>query len=133
MAWLNSVYSDGSTDFITPEYPRPGQKITIKLRLYRQNPVTKVLLRTAPEGEEVLSEMYVCKEDDTFIWYTIKERIHKTVFAYRFKLLTSEGEYWYNNLGTKRTTPLDIHDFRIVTNFTPPSWLHKRVFYQIFS
>lgn len=132
MAWLNSVYSDGSTDFITPEYPRPGQKVTIKLRLYRQNPVSKILLRTAPEGEEVLNEMYVCKEDDTFIWYTIKERIHKTVFAYRFKLLTSEGEYWYNNLGTQRTTPLDIHDFRIVTNFIPPSWLHKRVFYQIF-
>ncbi|BBM84789.1 alpha-amylase family glycosyl hydrolase [Candidatus Uabimicrobium amorphum] len=132
MTWLNSVYSDGSTNFITPEYPRQGQKVSIKLRLYRNNPVTKVLLRTAPEGEEVLNEMHVCKEDDTFIWYTIKEHIHNTVFAYRFKLLTTEGKYWYNNIGMQRTTPLDVHDFRIITNFTPPSWLHERVFYQIF-
>ncbi|WP_372367864.1 alpha amylase N-terminal ig-like domain-containing protein [Candidatus Uabimicrobium sp. HlEnr_7] len=132
MNWLESIYSDGTEDFVIPVSPCKSEKVVIKLRLYRENPVHRVLLRSSPEGEEILKEMVVDKEDDIFIYYRTEEYIHNKVFTYRFLLEAGGHRYWYNQSGTECTTPLDIYDFRIITGLASPKWLQKSIFYQIF-
>ena len=54
------------------------------------------------------------------------------VVCYRFVLLTPEGLWHRNAAGMHAHTPTDYADFRLLTDYAAPRWVHRSVFYQIF-
>lgn len=130
--WKDSVYSDGSSLFLKPTTPRLGENVTIKIRGFKESPIQKILLRIAPDGEEYLLPMKVDKTDSIFRRWKIKADVTTTFFNYRFKILTENQIYWYNQEGLQKFTPDDSADFKIIADYQPPTWLRDSVFYQIF-
>lgn len=130
--WLTSLYTDGSKEFISPLAPKIMQKLTIRLRVLRDNPIVTIYLRAAPEGEEVLLPMTRYRHDTLFSWYHVQTTMVPKVLKYRFKIACPDIVYWFNAAGVSHHTPMDDEDFRIIADFSSPKWLQNRVFYQIF-
>ncbi len=130
--WLQSLYTDGSAHFVSPPHPKLKESFSIRLRVLADNPIEKIYLRTCPEGEEVLTPMRRRRREGLFQWYQVRITMLPQKLGYRFKVVTSHSIYWYNSLGIQQYLPLDIFDFKIRADFSPISWLEKRVFYQIF-
>ena len=54
--WLESVHSDGSADYVSCLHPALGQTVAVRVSFYDTAPVDHVLLRSIPNGAEVLTE-----------------------------------------------------------------------------
>lgn len=50
--WLDSVYSDGTAEFVSSPSPKLFEWVTIRLRMYEDAPVRYVLLRSVPNGAD---------------------------------------------------------------------------------
>lgn len=130
--WTAGLHHDGSELFVSNPLPRFGETVTIRLRLPVEAPVRNVFLRTAPDGEEDLKAMRRVREDGVSAWWETGLTIIMPRTTYRFKVMSSEGAYWYNALGASRADSPDWFDFRLLADFAAPSWLEDAVFYQIF-
>ena len=53
---MESVYSDGTEDFVSNPFPKLFETVTVWLRVYADAPVRHVFLRTVPNGAERLIE-----------------------------------------------------------------------------
>ena len=47
--WLESIYSDGTAEFVSNPSPKLFENVTIKLRMYEDAPVKHVFLRSLPK------------------------------------------------------------------------------------
>lgn len=130
--WLASIHSDGSDTFVMPPYPRLNQTVKIRLRVLKKNPIDKLLLRIAPEGEQILVPMKCDFRDDMFAWYKASVEMMSRVLSYRFKIVCGERSYWYTAGGIFQYAPGDATDFRLYADLEQPKWLEKSIFYQIF-
>jgi alpha-glucosidase len=130
--WLLSIHSDGSDTFVMPPYPRLNQTVTIRLRVLQKNPIDKLFLRIAPEGEEIFLPMQCDFKDDLFVWYKAKVEMISRVLSYRFKIVCAERSYWYNAAGIFRHVPSDAANFHLLADLERLEWLEQSVFYQIF-
>lgn len=129
--WLQSVYSDGTDNFLSPSNPKFGQYITVKIRVLENNPIKKIFLRTIPNGEAKYEEMkYTLKGN--FQVYFIKIKLDTYKLNYRFKIVCDRKIYWLNAYGVCSYSPTDDMDFKIIANFKSPFWINTSVFYQIF-
>jgi alpha-glucosidase len=128
----DSLFSDGSIDFVFPSGPhRLGQKIQIRLRGLQGVDVKDVHLRTFPDGEERLVPMSV-HESPPFTYWAAEVTLACAPFPYRFRLQTSRQVLWFNGTGLHQGMPPDEEDFRLIPGFTAPRWAQRSVFYQIF-
>lgn len=132
LRWLASLHTDGTDVFLTPPYPKLHQTVTIRLRVSARNPIRNIYLRTAPEGEEMLTPMTLEKRDKIFAWYQVCTQMVPKLLRYRFKIVCPTRVYWYTATGIYAYTPSDQTDFSLIADFTPPHWLNGAVFYQIF-
>ena len=130
--WQQTIHSDGSEEFVEPQNPKIRQKIKIRLRLYKDNPVTSIYLRCSPEGEEIYYLMHQEQIGDFFIYYQIELIISSKLFHYAFLLLSSNDEFFYNAKGLYTFNTPNCDDFKIIADFENPSWVKSSIFYQIF-
>ncbi|MDX2129249.1 MAG: alpha-amylase family glycosyl hydrolase [Chloroherpetonaceae bacterium] len=135
--WKETIFSDGSENFIIPQNPKLGEDIKIKLRVWVHAPVERVFLRLAPEGEQYLEEMHEEQEQDHFFkTFSAKVKIPSRILKYRFMIYTKEEgkayQYWYNQTGLKDFHPTDERDFTVISDFENPDWAIDSIFYQIF-
>ncbi|MBI5671139.1 MAG: maltodextrin glucosidase [Chloroflexi bacterium] len=130
--WTAGLHHDGSELYVSNPLPRSGETVTIRLRVPMEAPVRHVFLRTAPDGEENLTAMRRVREDSVAAWWETGLTIRMPRTTYRFKVMSSEGAYWYNALGASRADSPDWFDFKLLADFAAPSWLEDAVFYQIF-
>ncbi|MCE7947714.1 MAG: maltodextrin glucosidase [Chloroflexi bacterium CFX4] len=130
--WRAAVHHDGSALYVSNPLPNYGERVQITLRLPIESPVTGVALRSAPDGEQYFSLMQEAYRDATCRYFVAELLITMPVNGYRFRLLTDEGIWHYNQHGIQRSEPLDHFDFKLLANFAAPSWLRDAVFYQIF-
>ncbi|MFX1284088.1 MAG: maltodextrin glucosidase [Promethearchaeota archaeon] len=130
--WKETIHSDGSKDFLTPSNPDLGDKIKIKIRLYRKNPIKEIFICCAPEGEEFNILMKKSSEEEFFSYYEAETKIITKSFNYRFMLISEKDQYWFNAHGLTSHMPSDIRDFKIISDFEDPSWIKRSIFYQIF-
>ena len=126
--WKKTVYTDGSGEFLKYE----DKKLTVKLRVHKNRDIEAVFVRTSPDGEQELTRMKKRSDGGFFDYYTAKIDIRKNMNNYRFVIITGNDMYWYNQKGLRRSNPPDNRDFKFIRDFKKPSWLSKRVFYQIF-
>ncbi len=127
--WAEAVHHDSS-----PYYVRdggPGAKV-LRLRMGLDAPVEQVFIRTAPDGEQVMTAMSRVDSDSVCQWWEGELRQAMPRTSYRFFLMTPEGGWWLTAAGVVRHTPPDAADFKLLSRFDAPEWVRDGVFYQIF-
>ena len=131
-AWLESVHHDGSDAFVSTPYPRLGEMVRIRLRAGADAPISRVFVRTAPDGEQAFARMDPDGANGPARWWQVELPVNQPVVHYRFALEAEDGVWWLNAAGPCHFDPLDAADFKLLADYDPPAWLHSSVFYQIF-
>lgn len=109
------MYHDSSEVYCTPT----GNGLELRL----EGAWEKAFVRTAPDGEEIMTPV---GDGRVFLPLTAPR------MGYRFYLLTEDGPWWLSAAGLTRHTPTDATDFRYLSRFESPDWLEDAVFYQVF-
>ena len=130
--WLESVYSDGSGEFVQPALPKKGEVITVSIRFFADAPVKDVMLRTRINGGEERIHMVRGEEKNGLVYYYAKLCTKEDCLYYHFFIVADETIYYYNQMGILEYMPDETYDFRIVYGYRQPSWVKNAVFYQIF-
>jgi alpha-glucosidase len=130
--WTAGVHHDGSDLYVSNPLPQMEEKITIKLRVPLNAPVQHIFLRAALDGETHMAKLAVIEETSVASIWACQLQIDQPRIEYRFKLMTNEGAYFYNAIGTSRADSPEYYDFTILANYHAPLWVRDMVFYQIF-
>ena len=130
--WLDSVYSDGSSYFVSDPQPKPGQEVSIAIRMYEDAPVKHVLLRTCPNGSEHFTEAKKTAVRHGLAYYEAKIRVNENRISYQFYLVCDDVIYYYNQKQITTYIPDMTYDFVLLADYEQPSWVKSSVFYQIF-
>ena len=130
--WLESVYSDGSLAFVSCQTPQIGDMVTIRIRMYADAPVKHILLRTMPNGDEVLTEMYHSKTEHGLTWYEAKVKMNENRLTYQFYLVGADKVWFYTQRGITTYIPDETCNFTLLSDYVQPEWVKEAVFYQIF-
>ncbi len=130
--WLESVYSDGTQEFVSIPNPKLRDIVTIRIRMYEDAPVKHVLLRTVPNGAERIVEAEYEKTENGLIYYAAQIEINEARIQYQFYLVCDSIVYYYNQRGITTYIPDQSCDFVLLAGYRQPSWVKDSVFYQIF-
>ncbi len=122
--WPASPYLEGSIAM--------GQTVTLSLRADRDLAIHAVFLRTAPEGEQVMTPARLSRRDPVCQWWEAQVPLTVPRLAYRFLVQTDQGNWWLSGAGVSRHTPTDSTDFSLVPGHPGPEWVPDAVVYQIF-
>ena len=130
--WLESVYSDGTAEFVSDPSPRLGETVTVRLRCYADAPLDHVLLHSSPNGGELNVPMRKGPVRRGLRWYEAELRINEPRVEYQFYLVSGRELYFYNQRGVSSVLPARGHEFVLLTDYVQPAWVRETVFYQIF-
>lgn len=130
--WLDSVYSDGSCNFVSNPLPKKGETISIKIRLKENSPVTSVFFRTKQNGIEVLKKMNFVEVKNGLAYYSVDIQVWEDELHYQFYLVADERIYYYTEKEITTYIPEETYDFKLLTDYEQPEWVKNAVFYQIF-
>ncbi|MCR5250108.1 MAG: glycoside hydrolase family 13 protein [Lachnospiraceae bacterium] len=122
----HALYSDTSSNYVTPEQPSPFENITIRFRCASNN-IDRVLLVSG--GEKHPMEM--SSRDELFDYYSVTIRLGKETLAYYFEVHVGNLSVLFDTRGVVRN--IDEHfKFKIIPGFRTPAWAKGAVMYQIF-
>ncbi|MBR1692158.1 MAG: hypothetical protein IJ711_05210 [Lachnospiraceae bacterium] len=130
--WLESVYSDGSRQFVSNPEPSLGEEVTVWIRLYEDAPVRHVFVRSIPNGAEELYEAAKRKTAHGFAYYAASFRMREARMQYQFYLACDDVIYYYNQKEITTYIPDHTYDFVLLADYRQPAWVKSAVFYQIF-
>lgn len=130
--WLESVYSDGSKDFVSNPLPKKGEKIKVSIRLFEDAPVKYVILRPILNGVDLQIEMKPDYVYNGLSYYSAYITCYEDVIKYNFIIATDNNIYYYNQYGITDYITNEVYDFKILVNYNQPKWVRESVFYQIF-
>lgn len=132
MNWQQSIYSDTSENFVSDPLPKMGEEVKIRIRVWKDAPVKRVILRYISNGTDKYSPMELKNICDIFNYYETSIRITESVIHYHFIIATDTNVYYYNQLEVTDCYPTEDYDFRILADYQSPEWVKSSVFYQIF-
>ena len=130
--WLESVYSDGSSEFVSNPCPKIGESVTVSLRMYADAPVKYVYLRSIPNGGELKIPMHRAREARGLVYWTCELPIIERRTQYHFYIATENCIYFYTQKEITTYLPEHSYDFVLLTDYVQPAWVKDAVFYQIF-
>jgi alpha-glucosidase len=131
--WKETILTGGTKEFIDSINPKLDSKISIKIKLYKENPVKNIFIRIAPNGEQIFLNMNKTIFNSFFQYYEISFQIVTKITNYRFGIVTEDNLFWFNSkFKLFKATPPDIYDFKIIAEFENPDWVKESIFYQIF-
>lgn len=126
------IHHDGSEMYVSDPLPKLGDIVTLKLRVSKDEPIHRIYIRSAPDGEEHWEPMQKVESDKVSDFWQGELKITMPVNAYCFKLITENGGFYYNALGLHRHDMPDMYNFKLLANWDAPEWVLDTVFYQIF-
>ena len=130
--WLQSIHHDGSPNYVSRLYPRLGKTVQIRIRTAQDAPVRRIFLRFFPDGEQSFLPLEKEQLFASVQWWHCQLPVKEPVVTYRFLIETEDGIWHLTAAGPVAHEPRDDTDFRILTNYQAPAWVHSTVFYQIF-
>ena len=130
--WTESVYSDGTEDFVSNPAPALGERVEIRIRFYADAPVQAVILRTVPNGADLMIPARLLRQEQGLAWWAAELTMTQRRMQYQFYLVTEEAAYFYTQKGITTWIPDQLHDFVLLTDYVQPGWVREAVFYQIF-
>ena len=122
----NALFSDETSNYVTPMEPDPGDIVTIRFRTWKDN-VDKVYLVS---NDRHLAMEYEKSEGD-FDYFKIRLVMQEESVRYFFEIHAGKIRCFYNKIGVSRDR-LDVYDFTIAPGFHTPEWAKGAVMYQIF-
>ena len=131
MKWLESVYSDSTKYYVSNPYPKMNEKVTISLRMRKNEDVKKVCLRYREFGIEQIRPMTETVEDG-ILWFRTNVVMQEKRFHYQFLIVTENCIYYYTQYRITDYIPDESRDFVLLVDFQPAQWVKGTVFYQIF-
>lgn len=130
---LRRPHHDGSALYVADPAPRPGQRVTVRVRVPHASGVTEVHLRQVTDGEPEFRPATRVASDDLESWWEAEVVCHNPVTGYRFVLSgETSGYQWLNGTGVHDRDVPDAADFRLVTHDPPPDWALDAVVYQVY-
>ena len=130
--WSQSVHHDGSPYYVLFDPARSQTHIRLRVRVGKTAPVTRLFVRTIPDGEQHFAPMKIVASDTLSHWWETDVRLHMLRTNYRFLFHTTEGIWSLTANGMVQYTPTDATDFKFLNRYHAPSWVQDSVFYQIF-
>lgn len=130
--WLESVYSDGTAEFVSNPHPKLFETVTIRIRMYADAPVKHVFLRSLPNGTEYLEQMRLAKTERGLVYYEAPLKMTQRRMQYQFYLVCEDVIYFYTQKDITTYVPDNTYDFKLMTDYVQPEWVKEAVFYQIF-
>lgn len=130
--WLESVYSDGSKEFVSNPSPKMKELVKIKIRMYEAAPVKAVFLRTVPNGAEKLIQAVKTEVKDGLCYYEACMEMTEIRMQYHFYLVCEDIIYYYTQKEITSYIPDHTYDFVLLADYKAPEWVKSAVFYQIF-
>ncbi len=130
--WTESIYSDGTAQFVSNPSPELFETVKIRIRMYEDAPAQHVFLRWAPNGAFMLKEMQVVKKERGLVYYETDLFINENRVQYQFYVVGDNIIYYYTQKGITTYLPDHTYDFVLMTDYIQPEWVKKAVFYQIF-
>lgn len=130
--WLDSVYSDGSSFFVSNPAPSFGETVRIRLRMAENSPVNTVILRSIPNGGELHVPMHICRREKGLIYWEAELPMLEKRMQYEFYLACDDAIYYYTQKGISTHIPDHSTDFVLLCDYEAPTWVRDAVFYQIF-
>ena len=130
--WLESIYSDGTADFVSNPSPKLYEEVKVRIRMYEDAPVEHVLLRYTPNGADRVIEAYTVKKENGLVYYEVPLVMTEKRIQYHFYLVCKDVVYFYTQKDITTYLPDHTYDFVLLTDYIQPEWVKKAVFYQIF-
>lgn len=130
--WRESIYSDGTADFVSNPSPKLHETVTVKIRMYEDAPVKHVFIRSIPNGAERLDEAHIVKKEKGLVYYEAPLYINENRVQYHFYIVCDDVIYFYTQKGITTYIPDHTYDFVLLADYVQPAWVKKAVFYQIF-
>lgn len=129
---LESIFSDGSSLFVSNPLPSKGERITIYIRHLHTTDDIKLYLRTKIDGAEQVFPMKYHSTSKNLDYYSVDITCYENCLHYVFYILFEGRIYFYNQKGITDYLPSEAFDFRILYDYEQPEWVKSSVFYQIF-
>ncbi|MCD7762503.1 MAG: glycoside hydrolase family 13 protein [Lachnospiraceae bacterium] len=124
---VQSLFSDGTENYVTPMEPKPGETVTIRFRTKRDNADVVFFISGATK-----KPMEVESSDSRFDYYATEITVGEDPLYYYFEAQAGKVRCFYTRLGVSR----DLNQSRlfcIVPGFSTPDWAKGAVMYQIFT
>ena len=125
-------HHDGSELYVSNIAPKLGERVTLKVRVPKNDPANSLFVRILQDGEAVTYPMKKSKRTSVETWWQVSVEIVSTLTNYRFLLRNQRDFRWLNAEGVFARDVVDHCDFKLVAHREAPDWLRKSVFYQIF-
>ncbi len=130
--WMNSVFSDGSPQFVNPSFPCRGENIKIRLRAFKSAPIEKVWIKSFSRGSLSMTVARRSKVVEPFVYFTASVSCTDFCLEYSFIIKTSDGVYNYNQAGLSVGLERQSSNFKLLQDCDLPIDFYGRTFYQIF-
>ena len=132
MIWTDSIFSDGTTNFVSDQTPAFGSAVTVFVRFLADAPVRSVMVCCLQNGAEGYIEAKQEKAEHGLVYYSAQLLMKDLRLGYFFILLTDEDMYFYTQNGVTTYIPDHAFDFVLLSEYRQPGWVEGAVFYQIF-
>lgn len=126
-----SIYSDGTKNYVTPPIPKVGDKVTIKLSVLNEN-VSSVFMMRIRNGAEEYKEMKETAVRGQMADFEVTIDMNEPRLSYHFTVVKDEVIYYYTQAGVTTYVPDNADNFVLLADFKQPDWVDGAVFYQIF-
>lgn len=123
----SALFSDETAEFKSPYQPRPGDRVTLRLRTLRDD-VTSALAYV--NGDAL--PMRRTAQTGYFDLYEVSFTCPKEPVQYYFNVSDGAQCLWYSRLGCSEQAPREGH-FAILPQFHIPEWAIGTLYYQIFT
>ncbi|MCC8045084.1 MAG: glycoside hydrolase family 13 protein [Clostridiales bacterium] len=124
---VQSLFSDGTENFVTPMEPKPGETVTIRFRTKRDNVDVVFFISGAMKRP-----MEVESSDSRFDYYATEITVGEDPLYYYFEVQAGKVRCFYTRLGVSRNLN-QSRLFCLVPGFSTPDWAKGAVMYQIFT
>lgn len=121
-----ALFTDTTGDYLIPEEPSAGQKVTVRFRTARNN-VDRVVLFCG----ETSYIMTKTERDKHFDFYTCELQLGSEKVTYHFEIQSGVLRAYYDTRGLVHDVNV-YYDFVILPGFKTPQWAKGAVMYQIF-
>ena len=123
---VGGLFSDGTEYYVSPQTPKAGEQVKIRLRASADN-VDQVYL--VCNGEKI--PMDVEDGNKLFDFYAATITAGENMINYYFEIHSGRVTCFYNKYGVEKENNNDFN-FEIYPGFSVPKWAEGAVFYQIF-
>ena len=122
----NALFSDETSNYVTPMEPKPGDTVTIRFRAAVNN-IDNVYLISGAMRQHMEYE----KTAGRFDFYKIEIPVGSDLMHYYFEVRAGKTRCFYNKMGVSKDLQ-EYYAFSIAPGFKTPDWAKGAVMYQIF-